>query len=240
MTAKRMSPVLSLFLLLVLFCTLAHAEESLPGSQPLEVRKKSEAYISLFILGTNPRDKDLTAEGIPVTGTQLKSALGGGVKAGRFFDATRGVLGIEGEMFGHGGEVTAAPAFRNSTPTGTTFANANLTNINFMINLLARYPGATFQPYAGAGFGLSSSKISDLNLQVPTSSGTVRYSGKATDQAPAYQFLAGTRAFVSNRLFVFGEYKYFASNYSWGANGGGDIKLNFRTQIFSGGVGFTF
>jgi len=43
---------------------------------------------------------------------------------------------------------------------------------------------------------------------------------------------------VTESVFVFGEYKYFASRYQWG--GSLDPSLDFRTQIVAIGVGLSF
>jgi hypothetical protein len=50
------------------------------------------------------------------------------------------------------------------------------------------------------------------------------------------------RAFVTKKLFLFGEYKYFVTNYSWGSEGASTqrVKLDFQTQIVSGGIGWSF
>jgi hypothetical protein len=50
---------------------------------------------------------------------------------------------------------------------------------------------------------------------------------------------------VTDRLFLFSEYKYVVANYKWesevaGGAGGPSFSLPFRTHIVSGGVGFCF
>ena len=82
----------------------------------------------------------------------------------------------------------------------------------------------------------------DLNLQHSTI-GTVHEN--AADGAFAYQFLGGVRANVTERMFLFTEYKYFVANYQWEsevANGarGPSFTMNYRAHIISGGIGFTF
>ena len=81
-----------------------------------------------------------------------------------------------------------------------------------MANVLLRYPGETIQPYIGIGAGLSGGFARDLNLQHSTI-GTVHEN--AADGAFAYQFLGGVRANVTERMFLFTEYKYFVANYQW-------------------------
>jgi hypothetical protein len=50
------------------------------------------------------------------------------------------------------------------------------------------------------------------------------------------------RTFVTKKLFLFGEYKYFVTKYSWDSEGGANqqIKLDFLTHIVSVGIGWSF
>lgn len=105
-------------------------------------------------------------------GTNIKGSAGAGLKAGVYPGATGGVLGLEGEFFGHGGKL--------KTPGGAfPSADANLLVLNSMLNLLARYPGDTIQPYVGAGIGVSLAQLRDLNFRTNSGVGT----GKAGDIA---------------------------------------------------------
>jgi opacity protein-like surface antigen len=65
-----------------------------------------------------------------------------------------------------------------------------------------------------------------------TQTGTLR------DTSAAFQYFAGLRAHVTESVFVFGEYKYFASHYQWG--GSLDPSLDLRTHIVAIGVGLSF
>ena len=78
----------------------------------------------------------------------------------------------------------------------------------------------------------------DVNIQ----SGNTGLSGSAADWTFAYQFLGGVRAFVTTKLFVFGEYKYYVAKYSWDSEGAGNTKihLDFQTHLVSGGLGWSF
>ena len=62
--------------------------------------------------------------------------------------------------------------------------------------------------------------------------------GTLTDTSLALQYLAGLRALVTERVFLFGEYKYFASRYHW--SGSLEPSLNLRTHIIAVGVGLAF
>ena len=238
------------FLRVVLCAGLALVGElglSLPGqaqdvpAQESEVKgvRRTEAYLAPYLLGTFPVDRNLSIGGNGFVnetfrGTNIKSSGGGGIKAGVYPGAARGVLGLEGELFGHGGKL--------KTPGGAfPGADANLLVLNSMVNLLARYPGETIQPYVGAGIGVSFAQLRDINFQ--TSSGSM--TGKGGDAAFAYQFLAGARAYVQKKVFLFGEYKYFGSSYDWKSESSSGVSgpttsLTFRTHIVAVGLGVTF
>jgi opacity protein-like surface antigen len=157
-----------------------------------------------------------------------------------FFPAFAGrYVGLEAELSGLDGKVNAPAA---TTGGVTRSANFRLQSINAMANVLLRYPGDVIQPYIGVGAGLSGGFARDLNLQHSTI-GVVHEN--AADGAFAYQFLGGLRANVSDRIFLFTEYKYFVANYQWEsefANGsrGPSFTLNYRTHIIAGGLGFSF
>jgi opacity protein-like surface antigen len=237
------------FLLLVLAGTMTglivfdgpvvFAEKQTDHATPSPESRKTEIYLSPYVVGTMPIDDDLSQGGNGFAtqtfrGTNIKSSIGAGIKAGAFPGFAAGILGLEGEIFGHGGKL--------KTPDGTfPSADANLTVVNFMLNILARYPGDVLQPYIGAGVGLSAAVLSDINLRSSTSTLT----GDTGDASLAYQFLAGMRAYVHKNVYLFGEYKYFGSTYKWdsefpGGGAGPDTSLNFRTHIVAGGVGVSF
>jgi opacity protein-like surface antigen len=221
------------------FSLSGNAEElSNPGlsqQDPL----KTEAYIAPYLLWTLPVDRDLTVGGNGVAtetfrGTNIKSSFGLGLKGGVYPASTGGVIGLEGELFGHGGKL--------KTPSGSfPSADADLFVFNAMLNLLARYPGERLQPYIGAGIGVSIAQIRDMNLQGRF--GTL--TDKAGDAAFAYQFLAGMRAYVQKDIFLFGEYKYFGSSYEWksensSGGAGPTTSLNFRSHLVVAGLGLSF
>ena len=204
-----------------------------------EKPRMTEAYIAPYLLGTFPIDKNLSIGGNGFAnetfrGTNIKSSGGAGIKAGVYPGATGGVLGLEGEFFGHGGKLkTSDGAFPS--------ADANLLVLNSMVNLLARYPGDLLQPYVGAGMGVSVAQLRDINFQ--TRSGAM--TGKGSDVAFAYQFLAGVRAYVQKNVFLFGEYKYFGSSYDWksetaSGSAGPTTSLTFRTHLAVVGLGVSF
>jgi len=205
------------------------AGESSSGQAPVSEKRKTEFYGAFSILGTIPKDENLTVGGTTIFDTNVKGSVGAGLKAGIFPKFAGGVFGVEGEVFGHGGRVNAPGQVQG-----------DLAVINFMVNVLARYPGEIIQPYVGAGVGVSASDLRDANIQVAG----LQLTGRASDGAGAFQFFGGVRAYVTKVIFLFGEYKYFAANYTWESRGmttvSPSVNFDFRTQIVSGGIGISF
>ena len=200
------------------------AGESSSSQVPVSEKRKTEGYISLSILGTIPKNESLNVGGASFSNTDVKGSVGAGLKAGIFPSFGSGYLGFETDLFGFGGKVQAPQA------TGS------LTSINAMVNLIARYPGEIIQPYVGIGGGLSASVFCDANIQ----GGSFQLTGSSGSAAFGYQFLAGVRALVTKRVFLFGEYKYFSANYDWGSEGAGpQVTLDYRARIVSDGIGIS-
>ena len=103
-----------------------------------------------------------------------------------------------------------------------------------MVSLIIQYAGKLVKPYGGVGAGWSSSYLVDAQF----TKGTVTQTGTLRDGSPAFQYFAGVRMLVTEKVFVFGEYKYFASRYQWSGNL--EPSLDFRTHIVAVGVGLAF
>jgi len=211
------------------------SQQELSSVAPPLSEKKIDLLLSGHVLGMFPRDEDLSVGGNRIPNTDVRGTIGAGIKFDIYPWFTKKILGAEIEAFGLGGSVRAPGT---TSGTGTTQAQGSLIAITTMYNLMLRYPGETIQPYIGAGVGSSTGILYNANIQ----SGNVGLSGTSGDLAFAYQFLGGVRAFVTKKLFLFGEYKYFVTNYSWDSEGAGNqrIKLDFLTHIVSGGIGWSF
>lgn len=201
--------------------------------------EQSEVYVGLFMLGNSPGNRAFRLEGDPYSNTSVNGGLGGGLKVGVFPAFTGRVVGLEGEFTGFNGNVDAP----QSTSGGITrSASFRLNIFNAMANLLVRYPGELFQPYVGAGIGVSGGFARDLNLQHSVIGAINENAG---DASFAYQFIGGARLKMGESFFLFSEYKYFVANYKWGSelpdgSNGPSFSLPFRTHILSGGVGVQF
>lgn len=206
-----------------------------PAPPPSGLREKVDLLLSGHVIGVIPQDKGLSVGGSTIPNTDVRGTIGAGIKFDVYPRFTRKILGAEIEAFGLGGSVRSA---RTSAGAGITQAQANLIAVSTMYNLMLRYPGDRLQPYIGAGAGSSTGFLYNVNVQ----SGNSALSGSARDWTFAYQFLGGVRAFITPKLFVFGEYKYYVAKYSWDSEGAGNtkVKLDFQAQLVSGGLGWSF
>jgi opacity protein-like surface antigen len=200
-----------------------------PPADPVTI--SLSGYLSGFV----PVDQGLSVGGSRVPHTDLRSMAGAGIKFEAYPAFTRHMVGGEIEGFVSGGSIKAPPMMSAS---GLSQAQGTLITLTTMYNLMLRYPGRILQPYLGAGAGLSTGILYNVNM----TSSNATAGGSSRDSSFAYQFLGGLRAFVTTNLFVFGEYKYFVTTYRWEQVGAGDVAVNldFHTHIVSGGIGWSF
>jgi opacity protein-like surface antigen len=99
------------------------------------------------------------------------------------------------------------------------------------VNVLARYPGRTFQPYAGAGVGVVIAHLSD--------SATTQSN---TDVTSGWNALVGLRAFVTPYVAVFTEYKYTGATlrFDQAFGMGGGFEGVYRAQHVVVGLSYHF
>ena len=125
------------------------AGESSSGQVSVSQKRKTEFYCAFSILGTIPKDGDLTVIGTTIFDTNVKGSAGAGLKAGIFPKFAGGVFSVAGKVFGHVGKLSGSQA------------QSDLTVINFMVNVLARYPGEIIQPYVRVGVDVSAGQLRD-------------------------------------------------------------------------------
>lgn len=99
------------------------------------------------------------------------------------------------------------------------------------LNLIARYPGRTYQPYIGIGGGVA---IGHVGNSATTTSDT--------DSSSSLQVLAGLRAFVTPRVALFTEYKYTDASFQFtGAFGSvGGFQADYAAQHLMFGMSYHF
>ncbi len=184
-----------------------------------------EIDLSGYVLGSWPRDQPLFNQGSTVPAS-IQHGFGAGLKIGLFPHATRRMLGIEIDSSGHGGALSF-PNTANGQNNGT--GRSNFLVLNTMVNLVLRYPGEVVTPYIGIGGGWSHGTLLNPNI--------IGRADKDFESARAFghQYLAGAQVMVSSRVYVFGEYRYFAANYHWEG-----LAVDFRTHYGLLGVGLRF
>ena len=161
----------------------------------------------------------------PLVDFDLQNSITYGAKAGYF--PGHSWFGIEGEV------LHTTPHIKNlpRTPTLDEVPGVHLRLTTVGANFIARYPGRTFQPYAGAGIGMAIARIGDT--------ATIR---SDTDVAAAWNLLVGLRAFLTSHIAVFTEYKYqgvsLQFDQAFGSDGG--FAGNYRAQHIMGGLSYHF
>jgi opacity protein-like surface antigen len=93
------------------------------------------------------------------------------------------------------------------------------------INAVVRYPGKTFQPYAGVGLGMMFAEA--------------KFRGQSdSDTAPGLNALAGIRVFATDHLALFAEYKYHRASFTFPTAIG--FEADYSANLFMGGVSYHF
>ena len=175
-------------------------------------------------LGANFADRLTHISGTgDLTGRQapdfdLKNSVSYGAKLGYFRDHSW--FGIEGEV------LQTTPHIKNLDDV----PGIHLRVTTIGVNILARYPGRTLQPYAGVGVGTAIAHLSD--------SATTQ---SDTDIAGGWNVLVGLRAFVTPYVAVFTEYKYTGATLRFDqAFGTGGFEGVYRAQHVLVGVSYHF
>ncbi len=148
----------------------------------------------------------------------LKNSVSYGAKLGYFRDHSW--FGVEGEIL----QTTPHIKHLDEDPG----IHLRVTTVG--VNLLARYPGRTFQPYVGVGVGTVIAHISDT---ATTQSNT--------DVAGGWNVLVGLRAFVTPYVAVFTEYKHTGATLQFDqAFGTGGFEGSYRAQHVLVGLSYHF
>ena len=204
----KLTLILTVCMLLVLFQRTANAESYVAGFAGYGL---SAQLTDVRMTGGSP-GSDLDLQNSPIYG----------LKVGHFLDGLK-YFGGEAELY------TATPylkqqQFTLSSPSGTqtgTIPGAHLRVSTAAFNVVYRYPGQVFQPYAGVGLGF-------FWYTTPTSTA-------GSELRPGLNVLAGTRVFVTKQMAFFGEYKYNHASFP-----GGNFDANYNAHFAVFGVGYHF
>ena len=184
----------------------------------------ADVDVGLYALGAFPSDQGLFAQGVNPSNPKIANGAGAGIKAAVFPHYLGNAVGIGLESFGHGSEIS----FSSPVNAGLA-ASTNLWVFSTMVNLTLRYPGKAFVPYIGVGGGYSSGVLTHANIP-----------GRSDEDfegswAFGSQFFGGLQGNVTEKIFLFSEYKYFSADYHWK-----ELALDFRSQYALFGIGLRF
>jgi len=104
---------------------------------------------------------------------------------------------------------------------------------NVMFNLIIRYPAGNIRPYIGVGIGYSKMEIGGTYTALVN--GTTYTSRDPSEDAFAYQFLAGINYRIDRYFSLDAGYRYFAADADVS---GADI--SYRANIFTLGLNYHF
>lgn len=112
------------------------------------------------------------------------------------------------------------------------------------VNLLARYPFGTLQPYGGAGFVLARGELSKLK---PSSIASASLDGKVVsltdsddeifadieDTTAALQLIGGLKGFLSHDTALYLEYRYLQTEFDFRG-----VEMDYNASSVLGGIEF--
>ena len=184
----------------------------------------ADVDVGLYALGAFPSDQGLFAQGGNPSGTKITNGAGAGIKAAVFPHGLGNIVGIGLESSGHGSEIS----FSSPVNAGST-VSTNLWVFSSMVNLTLRYPGNVFVPYIGIGGGYSSGVLTHADI--------LGRSDRDFEGSWAFgsQFFGGVQGNLTDKVFLFSEYKYFSANYHWK-----QLALDFRSHYALFGIGLRF
>lgn len=167
--------------------------------------------------------------GIPANTTTsdqaARASLLYGGKLGHYFQSVPW-LGVETELF------NTNPNMKQQNTTFTIGGLGSSTLVNSGTNtriltwandIMVRYPGKVFQPYAGVGLGVFFTKMEGIGESV----------------SPGLDVKGGLRVFLTDHVAAFGEYKY---NYMTATVGGAsnNLAVTYQAQALAFGLSYHF
>ncbi len=180
--------------------------------------------VGLYALGAFPSDRGLFAQGGNPSDTRISNGAGAGIKIAVFPHSLGNIIGIGLESTGHGSEIS----FSSPVNAGSA-VSTNLWVFSSTVNLTLRYPGNAFIPYIGVGGGYSSGVLTHADIP--------GRSDRDFEGSWAFgsQFFGGVQGNLTEKVFLFSEYKYFSANYHWK-----QLALDFSSHYALFGIGLRF
>lgn len=181
---------------------------------------KAESYVAgqfgLSVHGTY-NDPDNV-----VSDLKLKSSPVYGAKLGHYFDNLK-YFGVETEAYTLTPHIKQQAVAINGIPAGT-ISGSHLRVTTWAANVVYRYPGEIFQPYAGVGMGLFFARESNA-------------AGSDSSISPGLNVQAGLRVLVTKQVALFGEYKFNKTRLDFKDS---DESAQYKAGLFVFGVGYHF
>lgn len=185
----------------------------------------TDIYIGAYGVGAFLEDRMAHVEGTNGLATNLRSGAGLGLRIGIFPDFTKRMVGVELEYFGAYQRQTFSFAENGTVTQG----QAGLLVTNSMTNLVLRRPTGRLRPYVGIGIGYSSGW-----LRNPSIPGRTTQEWESTASL-ATQYLVGVQGEVTERLYLFVEYKRLAADFHWQG-----FAQDVRANYLAVGIGLLF
>jgi opacity protein-like surface antigen len=150
------------------------------------------------------------APGTKVTSFDLQNSVMYGAKLGHYFEGQNWIpklfggkswLGLETEVFNSTPHIkqqeqSISEPGNPPTPPAVT-PGSTLRVLTWAINVVARYPGERWQPYAGIGLGIFFANNNDKSINLSQSS-----------TSPGLNALLGVRYIINKQFSAFGEWKF--------------------------------
>jgi opacity protein-like surface antigen len=210
-----------------------------------------DRYISVFGGVALPSKTDVTevspGTNLTIFDVKLDNSPSIGGKIGMYitkFRAGRGLdFGLELDITNYSPDQKGNQVLRgtlNGVPVGVITTAININSTLIAVNLLARkpfgvtqdFPNGRWSPYVGIGGGVQTS-----TFEPP---GTIK---KGRQPDPAFQALAGVKAFLTQHVALFGEYKFTHASHTFETQIGAAIitdKFTFNVNHLVAGIAVHF
>jgi opacity protein-like surface antigen len=222
--ANRRVGLLALVVLL-LVCSPSRAETYVAGQVGASIPNKF----------SNVEGVDSLA-GLKFSDLSLQNSFMYGGKLGYYFDSVKW-LGIETEVFNTNPNLKQQNVTVTAAGIGAASGSVIGQHVRVLnwapINVVVRYPGERFQPYAGVGMGVFFARIHD------SASGE-----SSSDTKVGLNTQLGLRFLVTQHVALFGEWKYNRASFNFSdstptaATGG--LKGDYSAHILAFGLGYHF
>lgn len=190
-----------------------------------QAAESADVYVGTYGIGSFLEDRMVHVEGAAGLATNIRSGAGLGLRVGIFPEWTRRMVGVELEYFG----AYQRQAFRYLESATVVQGHSGLLVTNSMTNLVVRWPTGRLRPYAGIGIGYSSGWLRNPSLPGRT---TEEWESTA---ALSSQYLVGVQGQVTDRVYLFAEYKRLSADFHWKG-----FAQDVRANYIALGIGFMF